>query len=88
MIKQGGEFVPNTEQQALLMRARQLLLKYIQQEDEKTLQKQGLRSVAKVLQEKERKSSCSFAETPYLTPVLIRANRINFLNSVSNSYAN
>ena len=31
MIKQGNEFVPNTEQQALLNRARPLLLKYIQQ---------------------------------------------------------
>ena len=70
MIKQGNEFVPNTEQQALLKRARPLLLKYIQQEDETPAQKQGLRSFAKVLQEKERESSRSFSETPYLTPVL------------------
>ena len=64
MIKQGDEFVPNAEQQALLKRARQLLQKYIQQQDEKTVQKQGLRNVAKVLQEKERESSCSFSKTP------------------------
>ena len=56
MIKQGNELVPNTEQQALFKRARPLLLKYIQQHDEKTVQKQGLRSAAKVIQEKERES--------------------------------
>ena len=74
MIKQGDEFVTNTEQQALSKRARPLLLKYTEQEDEKIAQRQGLRSVAKVLQEKERESSRSFSETPYLTPVLTGAN--------------
>ena len=55
----------------------------------RTAQKQGLRSVAKVLQEKERESSRSFSITLYLTPVLASAaNRIIFLNSVSNSSAN
>ena len=84
MIKQGDEFVPNTEQQALLKRARPLLQKYIHS----MMQKRGLKSVAKVFQEKERESSRSFSETPYLTPVLTGANRINFRNSVSNSGAN
>ena len=56
IIKQGNEYVPNTEQLALLKRARPLLLNYIQQHDETTAQKQGLRSSAKVIQEKERES--------------------------------
>ena len=75
MIKQGDQLVPTTVQQALFKRERPLLLKYIQQGDEKTAQKQGLRSVAKVLQGKERESSRSFSETPYLTPVLTSANQ-------------
>ena len=76
MIKQGDEFVPNTEQQALLKRARPLLQKYIQQQDEKTVQKQGLKSVAKVIQKKERESTRPIQKTPYLTPVLTGANRL------------
>ena len=56
MIKQSYQYVPNTEQQALFMRAHQLLLKYIQQQDEKTEQKQGQSSAAKVIQENKQES--------------------------------
>ena len=41
MIKQGNQLVPNTVQQAFFKRARLLLLKYFQQQDERTVQKQG-----------------------------------------------
>ena len=54
MIKQGDRLVPNTEQQALFKRVRPLLLNYIQQHDETSAQKYGLRlrSAAKVFQVK------------------------------------
>ena len=38
-IKQGNQYVPTMEQQALFKRACQLLLKYIQQHDEKNRRK-------------------------------------------------
>ena len=84
MIKQSNqdqlENVPNTEQQALFKRECQLLLKYIQQQDEKTVQKQGLRSAAKVIQEKELESQ------PIHTMFSVRRHA-EFLNSGSNSSA-
>ena len=66
-IKQGDQYVPNTEQQALFKRARPLLLKYIQQHDEKTVQKQGLRSAVKVIHWQDSDSEKELESQPIHT---------------------
>ena len=76
MIKHGDQYVPNIEQQALFKRARPLLLKYIQQQDENLVQKQRLR----MLQRSSRRRNGD-AETPEISenldpsPVLTGPNR-------------